>query len=664
MHHAGQLVDGTEIIPDRQQRNKADDSYFVENPMSYVGRVPSTFLTAEEAKTAVPNDSGAYKYLKDDGTVGEFRDALDTEYHSNIINDNATDFAYDGGVNDPINSTLFTNFVASISTTPINSRPVDFYDTNDYIPQAYLDANGITGNTTIHNEVQPSGYTLLEEYMNQVDEVKQLAFPTAVGSASRQVTGGRGGQVIHVTNLNDTGSGSLREALEATGIRTIVFDVSGVINVQSDINVGDGNFTVAGQTAPEGGITIIGTNSINCTNKENWIFRYIRFRSGYDAVNIDGGWPNTTTVSTRNANYFIFDHCSTAFSKETAGLGGGLNDFGFNTVLVSQNNLIAENDRGTIVGDSNDSDPSTVTVYRNTYINSGWRFPKGGGTIDLDVINTYVYNWEYRTIRMDAHDYKLNIINNHYEAGNGTRLTDNDEILFTTHTNATMSPQIWDEGTLITPYVYNGGSSTYDPTPSGYPQDLSKGWDPFYNSTEPINSSWFASSRLPLNSDTPDILPSIEVKSHNLSNSGANKYIDDNGSVQTYRDVIDSTAIEIANGNASSYTIDGVTYDYSGSYKIPESSYEAMALGLVNETPSNARPGGFYGTNQHIPTVWLTANGYADTTTIHNQVESDGYTVLEHYINQVDSSDIPTPPDPPVSVVGGSTGSLILKGII
>jgi hypothetical protein len=62
--------------------------------------------------------------------------------------------------------------------------------------------------------------------------------------------------------------------------------------------------------------------------------------------------------------------------------------------------------------------------------------------------------------------------------------------------------------------------------------------------------------------------------------------------------------------------------------------------------------------------VWLTANGYADTTTIHNQVESDGYTVLEHYINQVDSSDIPTPPDPPVSVVGGSTGSLILKGII
>ena len=169
MHHSGQLVDGTYIIADRQQRNKADDSYFVEYPMPYVGRVPNKFLTAEQSKTAVPNNSGAYKYLKDDGTVGEFRDALDSEYHSNIINDNATDFAYNGGVNDPRNSRLFTNFLASISTTPINSRPINFYDTNDYIPQAYLDAKGIKGNSTIHNEIQPSGYTLLEEYINQVD---------------------------------------------------------------------------------------------------------------------------------------------------------------------------------------------------------------------------------------------------------------------------------------------------------------------------------------------------------------------------------------------------------------------------------------------------------------------------------------------------------------
>ena len=219
---------------------------------------------------------------------------------------------------------------------------------------------------------------------------------------------------------------------------------------------------------------------------------------------------------------------------------------------------------------------------------------------------------------MDGYDYKLNLINNHYEAGNGTRLTDNPEILFTTWTNTTMNPQIWDEGTLITPYVYNGGANTYDPTPVGYPADKSAGWDPFFDSTEPINPNWFVNSRLPLEGVAPIIEDSSNVKDSILTNSGANKYIDNNGVPQTYRDAIDTYAIDIAKGLTQSYIIDGVTYDYDGGYKIPESSYESMSLGLINDTPSNTRPGGFYGTNQHIPTTWLTANGYADTTTIHN----------------------------------------------
>src|SRR5690606_37854378 len=85
------------------------------------------------------------------------------------------------------------------------------------------------------------------------------AFPTAVGGGAN-ATGGRGGRVIHVTNLNNSGTGSLRAALLATGTRTIVFDVSGTINLTSriDIPAASSNFTVAGQTAPEGGITISG----------------------------------------------------------------------------------------------------------------------------------------------------------------------------------------------------------------------------------------------------------------------------------------------------------------------------------------------------------------------------------------------------------------------
>lgn len=465
---------------------------------------------------------------------------------------------------------------------------------------------------------------------------QQLAFPSAVGAAATEVTGGRGGQVIHVTNLNDSGEGSFREALESAGTRTIVFDVSGVINITSDIYVTDPNFTVAGQSAPFGGITLIGTFSLR-VQTENWIFRYIRFRSGYDESNIDGGWVNTTSSpSTRNADNFIIDHCSGALSKETAGMAGGQTETVDNPTLTSQNNLLAENDRGTLVGDSNDSDPSTVTVYRNGYINSGWRFPKGGGDIDLDVINTYVYNWEFRAINMDEHNFKLNIINNVYQAGQGTRLTDNAEILFTVRTSSTMSPQIWDEGTLIIPEIYNGGANTYDPTPIGYPSDLSLAWDPFHTSTFPIQASWFSSSRLPLNGLTPDILPSNEVKDYVLENSGANKYFDDNGIAQVYRDVIDNSAINVAKGLSNSYTIDGTTYTFGSRQKLNESDYEDIAYGLINDTPSNTRPSGFYQSNPHIPEAWLVANGYTGSPTIHNEIEPDGYTVLEHYLNQVD----------------------------
>ena len=82
-----------------------------------------------------------------------------------------------------------------------------------------------------------------------------LAFPEAEGFG-KYAKGGRGGKVLHVTTLKDSGSGSLRAALETSGPRTVVFDVSGIINLSNEITVTSPYLTVAGQTAPDPGVLV------------------------------------------------------------------------------------------------------------------------------------------------------------------------------------------------------------------------------------------------------------------------------------------------------------------------------------------------------------------------------------------------------------------------
>lgn len=146
--------------------------------------------------------------------------------------------------------------------------------------------------------------TMAAALMSAAALAQAPAFPGAEGHG-RYVTGGRGGRVVHVTNLNDSGTGSFREAVKS-GKRIIVFDVAGVIALKSDLKIGD-NITILGQTAPSPGITL---RYYTVQPGNNNIIRFLRIRRG-EEKNINDGADATWQ---RNKTGIIFDHCSFSWS--------------------------------------------------------------------------------------------------------------------------------------------------------------------------------------------------------------------------------------------------------------------------------------------------------------------------------------------------------------
>ncbi len=209
---------------------------------------------------------------------------------------------------------------------------------------------------------------------------QQLAFPGAQGWG-RYATGGRTGEVYHVTNLNDSGTGSLRDAISQPN-RIIIFDVSGVINISSRL-VFSNNLYVAGQTAPGEGITVYG-NGVSFSGASNIIVRHMRFRMG---KNGDSG---KDCAGIANGATMIFDHCSFSwgldevFSINPDGKGTTPRDITISNCIMGQG-LLSHSAGGLMQSDS-------ITLYRNLYCDNSTRNNKVKGI--QQYVNNIVYNWK------------------------------------------------------------------------------------------------------------------------------------------------------------------------------------------------------------------------------------------------------------------------------
>jgi pectate lyase len=255
-----------------------------------------------------------------------------------------------------------------------------------------------------------------------------VAFPGAEGFG-KYTTGGRGGKVYIVSNLNDDGEGSLRQAVSAHEPRIVVFAVSGTIHLLSPLSF-KSNLTIAGQTAPGDGICLADYPVF--IGGDNIIVRFLRFRMGdknQKGGRVDGNGGDDAFGGTRKKN-IIIDHCSMSWSTDEVFSVYG----GDSTTL--QWNLIAEPLNYSYHFEKGDSDYEHhgygaiwggrhSTFHHNLFAHCNSRTPRFDGIRNIpeencDFVNNVIYNWGHNNVYA-GEGGNYNIINNYYKYGPDTK---------------------------------------------------------------------------------------------------------------------------------------------------------------------------------------------------------------------------------------------------
>lgn len=471
------------------------------------------------------------------------------------------------------------------------------------------------------------------------------AFPGAEGFG-RYTTGGRGGKVYHVTNLKDSGDGSLRWALGQTGAKIIVFDISGTIHLESALNI-TSNTTIAGQTAPGDGICV--ADYPVSIKGNNVIVRYMRFRLGNKNV-LEGGADGWDGFGGMDQSNIMVDHCSVSWSIDECLSIYGVQNATVQWCISSQSLQDSGHSKGAH-GYGGNWGGSGVTYHHNLMAHHESRVPRLGPRYTtqlderLDMRNNVFYNWAGNGC-YGGEAMNVNIVNNYYKPGPGTA-----------QISTTKQKRIAGIGIRTTEYV-----KTYpDYAPTEHV------WGKFYvdgnvNSkyTDVTNDNWTYGIYNQISNSDNDNLYTDEAKqamrlgepidfvvvTTHSANDAYEKVVAYAGCCLS-RDAVDELIINDTKNGTATYT--------GGTYVDKNGKTVASHYGIIN-TQDDIKPENAGSTwsawpvlssttapvdtdGDGMPDNWENANGLnASDDTDGNEVADNGYTNVENYLNSLVST--------------------------
>ncbi len=436
---------------------------------------------------------------------------------------------------------------------------------------------------------------LLEILFTTTAAVAVPAFPGAEGFGAQSV-GGRGGRVIFVTNLNDSGPGSLRAAVDAEGPRTVIFRASGTITLKSPLVIKNSNITIAGQTAPGDGICL--KDHDMAIAADNVIVRYLRFRPG------DNTKAESDALSISSGRDIIVDHCSASWSVDetlSASTGGQLGNVTVQWCIISESLNNSTHHKGPhgygslIRGGWGNG----YTYHHNLYAHHHARLPRPGNYNDrikdpegfiFDFRNNVVYNWAGRAAGYNADGSngtesitRMNFVSNYYKAG----VNSDGTLVFS---ESTRSARAWFSGNCM------NGVCPDDP------------WSlvTFSKFSDKDLQTYEQTSPIPVPTVSTD--DAITAYERVLANAGA---------VLPKRDAVDTRiVIEVKNGT-------GRIID------------DEEQVGGWPELKSSSAPQD--SDSDGMPDDWEKLHGLdpADPADRNADTDADGYTNLEEYLNSI-----------------------------